>query len=78
MRKINMNLPDELINKLDEKAKSLYMTRTSYVIMALTQKIQSDEVVESLPEFKKAISELTQIGNNIKNIKTKNHRKTLK
>lgn len=56
--RINMNIPDELLKKIDEKSAELYMTRTSYFIMAVTQKLQSDEVIESLPDIKNALKQI--------------------
>lgn len=60
MKKLNINFPEDLLKKVDERAQQLYITRTAYIIMAVTQKLQSDDVVDALPEFKKAIEDLSK------------------
>lgn len=49
--KVNFNLPDELVAQIDERAKKMFITRTAWVITAISQKLQGDVMVEQLPEI---------------------------
>lgn len=49
--RINVNLSEDLIKKIDEKAKSLYLSRSAYISMCLGEKLQFDEVIESMPKL---------------------------
>ena len=66
-KKINIILPIDLLEKVDNKAKSLYMTRTAYIIHSLINTLNSDEIIQSLPELKKVINLMQQDEEN-KNI----------
>ena len=59
-KKINIILPIDLLEKVDNKAKSLYMTRTAYIIHSLINTLNSDEIIQSLPELKKVINLMQQ------------------
>lgn len=55
--RINVNLSEELIQKIDEKAKSMYISRSAYIATALAEKLQSDDVMNMLPEFTKVMKD---------------------
>lgn len=47
--RVNINISDDLLNQIDEKAKSLYVSRSAYITLALVQKLQSDSVIDTMP-----------------------------
>lgn len=49
--RVNMNIPDELVALIDAKAKSLYVNRTSWIVMALAQKLRDDGLLEKIPDM---------------------------
>lgn len=57
--RITQNWPDELVSELDEQAASYGITRTSYVVMALKQKVQSEIMLRSMPDMQKLMNEMT-------------------
>lgn len=59
--RVNINIPDELLSKIDDKAKSLYVNRTAWIVTALAQKLQSDEALENLPEMLSALKMAAKI-----------------
>lgn len=56
--RINLNISDSLLEKIDKKCKELYLSRTAYITTACVYKLQLDETIESLPEVLKKIDEL--------------------
>ncbi len=62
--RINFNINDELLAKVDAKAKELSVNRTAYISMAVSQKLQSDDMVKALPELYTAMKSL---GEKLKN-----------
>lgn len=59
--RVNVNLSEELVKKIDKKAKGMYISRSAYIATALSQKLQADEVTEHMPDMidtlKKALKE---------------------
>lgn len=53
--RIGINIPEELVKKIDIRAKEMYISRSAYICTALVVKLQADELVETLPELKQAI-----------------------
>lgn len=49
--RVNMNIPDELVSQIDAKAKSLFVNRTAWIIMTLSQKLQQDCMVDKMPDM---------------------------
>lgn len=49
--RVNMVIPDDLLEKIDAKAKSLYVSRTAFVITTLAQKLKEDSVLEKMPDM---------------------------
>lgn len=61
--RININLSEELLKQIDEKAKSLYISRSAYIATALVQKMQSDKMMDNMPEMMKTMKEVVMIEN---------------
>ena len=49
--RLGINLPDELVAQIDERAKALYISRSAYIATALSQKLQSDKMLDNMPEL---------------------------
>lgn len=49
--RVNLNIPDDLLSQIDLKAKSLYVSRTAWIVMTLSQKLQQDELILNLPDM---------------------------
>lgn len=55
--RINITLSEELVSKIDDRAKAMYITRSGYIATALTQKMQADDALLMLPELSKVMKE---------------------
>ena len=60
MTRFNINLDEKLLKLVDEKAKSLSITRTAYISIALSEKLRNDVAFEKIPEMLVAIQELNR------------------
>ena len=49
--KVAFNFPRELWDKVSLKAEQLSIDRTAYVKMAISQKLQADEMIDSIPRL---------------------------
>lgn len=49
--RVNLVMPDDLVKQIDIYAKRLGVSRSAYMVMSMAQKIQSEEVLKSMPEF---------------------------
>lgn len=49
--KVNINLDDSLVKKVDERAKAMYVSRSAYICMALAEKMKQDDLVATLPKI---------------------------
>lgn len=49
--RININISEDLLNQIDEKAKALFISRSAYIATALSQKLQNDNLMDSMPEM---------------------------
>lgn len=55
--RINITLSEELVSKIDERARAMYISRSAYIATALTQKMQADDAMTMLPELSKVMKE---------------------
>lgn len=60
--RININLSEELVKQIDEKAKEMYISRSAYIATALAQKMQTDALSKQLPEFVLLAQQIQQQG----------------
>lgn len=60
MTRFNINLDEKLLKSVDEKAKSLSITRTAYISIALSEKLRNDVAFEKIPEMLVTIQELNR------------------
>ena len=61
--RVSINVPDELLEKIDKRAKKLYISRSAYISTALAQKLQADDMFDVMPQIlsKMNDSELARI-----------------
>lgn len=57
MAKVTISLADELLSKIDDRAKSMYISRSAFIATALMQKLQADDAIVMLPELSKVMRE---------------------
>lgn len=58
--RININMPDDLVKKVDERAKQMFVSRSAYISMAMSQKVQSDDLLDVLPEMRSKLNQLAE------------------
>lgn len=49
--RLSINLSEDLVKQIDEKAKALYISRSAFIATALSQKLQNDKLMVSMPEM---------------------------
>lgn len=49
--RVNLNIPDELVAQIDARAKSLFVNRTAWIVMTLSQKLREDGLIEKMPDM---------------------------
>lgn len=59
--RININISEELLAQIDEKAKALYISRSAYIATALSQKLQSDKLMGNIPEIMQTMKEAVKL-----------------
>ena len=60
--RLGINLPDELVEQIDERAKALYISRSAYIATALSKKLQSDKMMDNMPELMQTMKEALRIS----------------
>lgn len=58
--RININMSDDLVKKVDERAKQMFVSRSAYISMAMSQKVQSDDLMDVLPEMRAKLNQLAE------------------
>ena len=66
MQRLNINLSKDMLVKLNAFCAELGCPRSSYIAMALTQKFQSDEVMNKFPEMMSSMSEMIALAKSTK------------
>lgn len=59
--RMSMDVPEELLRQIDAWADHYGVTRTAYVTMALSQKVQSEELTMALPEMQRVLLEMQRV-----------------
>ena len=59
--RINITLSADLIEKIDARAKDMYITRSAYIATALVQKMQSDDALVMLPAFTQTLQDAIKL-----------------
>lgn len=51
LKRINLNLDEELLKQLDDYAEKMHVNRSSALSFLLSQKFQSDKMIENMPDM---------------------------
>ena len=49
--KVTINVPDDLLCKVDGRAKEMYLSRSAFITMALNEKLHADAYMDMMPEL---------------------------
>lgn len=63
--RVQLIMPDDLVAKIDEVSKSLNISRSAYICMSVSQKLQQDNLIDSLPEMLELIRNTQAIQSKI-------------
>lgn len=56
--RISVNLDESLIEQIDKRAESMYISRSAYISTALAEKMRQDDLVANLPKMFDAFKEI--------------------
>lgn len=48
---VSLTIAQELLDKVEKEADKLYISRSAWIVSAVAQKLQSEEILRALPEF---------------------------
>lgn len=65
--RVNINMDEELVKKVDEVAEKMFVSRSAYISFAVSQKLKSDEAMDNLPKIIQVINEAIQLDKTNKN-----------
>lgn len=51
-------MPDDLVHQIDALAKQYGVSRSAYMVLSMSQKVQSENVMQSMPEMRNMMAEL--------------------
>lgn len=69
--RLNINMDEELVKKVDEVAKKMYVSRSSYIAFAVSKKIQDDETLSNMPEMIEVMKEAILLEKSSRNVPNK-------
>lgn len=49
--RVNINIDEDLLKKIDKKAKSLSMSRSAYISLSCSQYLKSDDLLQAIPDL---------------------------
>lgn len=55
--RLNINMDEDLVVKVDAAAKKMHVSRSSYIAFAVSQKLSSDEALLNLPKMVDVLNE---------------------
>ena len=56
--RINININEDLLRKVDEAADKLSISRSAYISAAVSQKLSQEQALESIPQLMEAVNAL--------------------
>lgn len=62
MARVNMNFPDELLERVDAFAKKNYMNRTAVILFCCNQFLQANEMQSLFLDMRKAMQRIAETG----------------
>lgn len=60
--RININMDEELVKKIDDVASKMYVSRSAYIAFAVSQKIQQDRILDYMPELVQTMNNAVELG----------------
>ncbi len=51
MVKLSITMDEELLKKVDEQAKKMYLSRSAFISLSVVQKMQQDSALDLLPKL---------------------------
>lgn len=60
--KVNITLNDELLEKIDKKADDMFMSRSGFIALSCTEKLQNMEAIEMLGQMTAAFKAIAATG----------------
>ena len=60
--KVNITLNDELLEKIDKKADDMFMSRSGFIALSCTEKLQNMEAIELLGQMTAAFKAIAATG----------------
>lgn len=59
--RINITMDEELVKKVDEIANKMYVSRSAYIAFAVSQKMQSDKMLDNMPELLETVKSAVEL-----------------
>lgn len=56
--RVNININEDLLRKVDEAADKLSISRSAYISAAVSQKLSQEQALESIPQLMDAVNAL--------------------
>lgn len=72
-KKININIPEDLLTRIDDEADLKHMTRTAYIIRAVTQMVEADTFLRKQPDIQRKMTELSEALSSVAAIADKDY-----
>lgn len=59
--RVNVNINEDLLTKIDAAARKLHVSRSAYISLAVSDKLRQEEVLSSFPEMLKQVAVLNSM-----------------
>lgn len=63
MARLTMNIPQDILDKADAKAKALGVTRTAYIVTCISRQLDMDEMAKMMPQLLEMMPSVLQAYN---------------
>ena len=57
--RVNINMDEALVKEIDEIAKTLFISRSAYISLAVAEKVQNTKILKNVPDLVKSISQFS-------------------
>ena len=64
--RVNINMDEDLVKELDKKASALFVSRSAYVSMVVSQALSQEKMMQQLPVM---LSELARLNDHAEKLK---------
>jgi metal-responsive CopG/Arc/MetJ family transcriptional regulator len=58
--KANVNIPEEVLEKTDKRAKALGISRSAFITMTLSEKLMQSDLMDSIPQMLETIKIMSE------------------